>query len=74
MKSPFFYGGHYKAIATLIKDYINSVPEFLSTPPAQSTRAVGFQRKLLINTTSLVIIPRVQARFLPSRDHSKWKI
>ena len=41
MKSNFFYGGHYQAVAASIEDYINSVPEFLSAQTARSTRAVG---------------------------------
>jgi len=41
MKSSFFYGDHYKKVASSIKDYINSVPEFLSVQTAHSTRAVG---------------------------------
>ncbi|MBO1351212.1 MAG: hypothetical protein EBE86_029355 [Hormoscilla sp. GUM202] len=41
MKSNFFYGGHYQAVAASIEDYINSVPEFLSAQTARSTRAAG---------------------------------
>lgn len=41
MKSTFYYEGNYLKIAKKIKDYINSAPEFLSPPTADSTRAVG---------------------------------
>lgn len=41
MKSSFFYNGHYKKLADKLKNYINSVPEFLSLQTAHSTRAVG---------------------------------
>lgn len=41
MKSSFFYNGHYKTIAGKLKDYINSVPDFLSAQTARSTRAAG---------------------------------
>ncbi|KKK66121.1 hypothetical protein LCGC14_2967270, partial [marine sediment metagenome] len=41
MKSSFFYNGHYKELADKLKNYINSVPEFLSLQTAHSTRAVG---------------------------------
>lgn len=41
MKPTFFYGGHYKKVVNLIKDHINSAPQFLSDQTAGSTRAVG---------------------------------
>ena len=41
MKSSFFYDGHHKTIANEIKNYLNTVPDFLSTQTASSTRAVG---------------------------------
>lgn len=41
MKSSFFYNGHYRELADKLKDYINSVPEFLSAQTARSTRAAG---------------------------------
>ena len=41
MKSSFFYNRHYKELADKLKDYINSVPEFLSAQTAHSTRATG---------------------------------
>jgi len=41
LKSSFFYNGHYKELADKLKDYINSVPEFLSAQTARSTRAAG---------------------------------
>lgn len=41
MKSSFFYDGHYKEVAERLKDYVNSVPEFLSAQTARSTRAAG---------------------------------
>lgn len=41
MKSTFFYGGHYMTVADRIKEYINSVPDFLSPQTAKSTRAAG---------------------------------
>jgi len=41
LKSSFFYNGHYKELAGKLKDYINSMPEFLSAQTARSTRAAG---------------------------------
>ncbi len=41
MKSSFFYEGHYRTVASQLKEYINSAPEFLSARTALSTRAVG---------------------------------
>jgi len=41
LKSSFFYNGHYKELADKLKNYINSVPEFLSGQTARSTRAAG---------------------------------
>lgn len=41
MKSSFFYNGHYKELTDKLKDYINSIPEFLSVQTARSTRAAG---------------------------------
>ena len=41
MKSRFFYEGHYLEVAQKIKDYLNSVPDYLSEQTARSTRAAG---------------------------------
>ena len=41
MKSNFYYDGHYKRIASKIKAYLNSYPDFLSGETLNSTRAVG---------------------------------
>jgi len=41
LKSSFFYNGHYKELADKLKNYINSIPEFLSLQTAHSTRAAG---------------------------------
>lgn len=41
MKSTFFYDGHYLNVADALRDYINSVPDFLSAQTARSTRAAG---------------------------------
>lgn len=41
MRSTFFYNGHNDIVAGLIKDQLNSVPEFLSEQTAPSTRAAG---------------------------------
>ncbi len=41
MKATFFYEGAYKAVAERIKDYLNSVPDYLTRQTAGSTRAVG---------------------------------
>lgn len=41
MKSSFFYNGHYKELAGKLKNHINSIPDFLSSQTAHSTRAVG---------------------------------
>lgn len=49
MKSSFYYGGHYLEVASKIKDYINSVPNFLSPQTIQSTRAVGDAIESLIS-------------------------
>lgn len=41
MKSSFFYDRHNDSVASSIKDYLNSVPDFLSEQTAHSTRATG---------------------------------
>lgn len=41
MKSTFFYEGHYLEVAQKIKDYLNSVPDYLSEQTVRSTRAAG---------------------------------
>ena len=41
MRSSFFYERHNEKVADLIKDYLNSVPPFLSERTAPSTRAAG---------------------------------
>ena len=41
MKSSFFYDGHNERVAEIIKDHLNSAPEFLSEQTAPSTRATG---------------------------------
>lgn len=41
MKSSFYYGGHYRAVAEQIRESINSAPGFLSPQTAGSPRAVG---------------------------------
>ena len=41
MKSLFYYDQHYSGVAEQIKDYINSVPDFLSRYTVGSPRAVG---------------------------------
>lgn len=51
MKSSFFYGEHYTTVATAIRDYINSVPDFLSVRTARSTRAAGDAIEELIADT-----------------------
>lgn len=41
MKSKFYYQGHHEQVATAIREYINSLNEFLSPQTARSPRAVG---------------------------------
>ncbi len=41
MRSGFYYKGYYKAIASNIREYINSLQDFLSPEMARSPRAVG---------------------------------
>lgn len=41
MKSSFFYDRHNETLADQIKDYLNSVPAFLSDQTAPSTRGTG---------------------------------
>ena len=41
MKANFYYEGHNCQVAAKVRDYINSVPEFLTEPVAGSPRAVG---------------------------------
>lgn len=41
MRSSFYYDGHYKEIASKIKRYLNTCPDFLSNETSSSTRAVG---------------------------------
>lgn len=48
MKSSLFYGGHYAEVATAIRDYLNSVPDYLSEQTSRSTRAAGDAIETLI--------------------------
>jgi len=48
MKSSFFYEDHHKSVADSIKNYLNSVPDYLSTQTSGSTRAVGDAIQALI--------------------------
>ena len=41
MKSSFFYERHNETVASLLKDRLNSTPDFLSERTAPSTRAAG---------------------------------
>ena len=41
MRSSFYYEGHYRKVASNIKDFINPYPDFLSLQTAGSPRAVG---------------------------------
>ena len=41
MKSQFYYDGHHQAVATGIRDHLNSVSDFLTPQTANSPRAVG---------------------------------
>ena len=41
MKSRFYYDGHHQAVATGIRDHLNSVADFLTPQTANSPRAVG---------------------------------
>ncbi len=48
MRSRFFYNGHHKTVADEIKNFLNNVPNFLSTQTADSPRAVGDAIQVLI--------------------------
>lgn len=48
MRSSFFYNGHYSSVAEKTKEHLNSVPDFLSTQTAGSTRAAGDAIEALI--------------------------
>ena len=41
MRARFYYESHHRTVAREVKDYLNSVPEFLSVQTASSPRAVG---------------------------------
>ena len=41
MKSRFYYDGHHLAVATRIRDHLNSISDFLTPQTANSPRAVG---------------------------------
>lgn len=41
MKSSFYYQGHHRKVAARIKEYVNSLDNFLSPQTASSPRAVG---------------------------------
>ncbi len=41
MKASFYHEGHHHGVAARVREYLNSLPEFLSTPTAKSPRAVG---------------------------------
>lgn len=41
MKSNFYYQGHHRRVANLIKEHINSLDSFLTPQTARSPRAVG---------------------------------
>ena len=41
MKASFYYEGHSRRVAADVRDYINSVPDFLTETVAGSPRAVG---------------------------------
>ena len=45
MRPSIYYGGHHRQIATSIRDYINSIPDFLTPQTANSPRAVGGKRE-----------------------------
>ena len=49
MRSSFYYKGHYRKVASGIKDLINSSPDFLSSQTAGSPRAVGDAIESLIS-------------------------
>lgn len=48
MKSTFYYGGHHREVAAKVRDYINSLPDFLTAAVADSPRAVGDALETLI--------------------------
>ena len=41
MRSRFYYDGHHQAVATRIREDLNSIPDFLTPETANSPRAVG---------------------------------
>jgi hypothetical protein len=41
MRSRFYYDGHHEAVATGIREHLNSIPDFLTPQTANSPRAVG---------------------------------
>lgn len=41
MRSGFYYKGHHRAVASAVRDYVNSSQDFLSPLTAGSPRAVG---------------------------------
>lgn len=48
MKSTFYYGGHHREVAAKVRDYINSLPDFLTETVADSPRAVGDALETLV--------------------------
>jgi len=48
MRSRFYYQGHHLSVAKEIKEYINSLDEFLSSQTARSPRAVGDALETLV--------------------------
>ncbi|MCY4147798.1 MAG: hypothetical protein OXF73_00300 [Gammaproteobacteria bacterium] len=48
MTSRFYYQGHHEQVAVAIKEYINSLPSFLTPETANSPRAVGDSLESLV--------------------------
>ena len=53
MKSRFYYDGHHQAVATSIRDHLNSISDFLTPQTANSPRAVLMLISYSIQGTSL---------------------
>ncbi len=49
MRSSFYYDGHYRQVASSIKEYINSSSNIISPMSAQSTRAAGDALESLVS-------------------------
>ena len=49
MKSKFYYKGHYRKVASAIRDHVNSSPDFLSLQTVNSPRAVGDALESLVS-------------------------